>query len=152
MIYKLSDGTRVRAIRMNDDAGTVEFEHYRFTPKKETLSFTYLDGEDAKAYIRNLSARDSIRFAREFGGQPVERTSRSHVAHVVRALFLGAGVTVVAAVGFIVAPNPQAPAYPLLSDVPSAHVLTPGERPTSDTDRDGQRKTLAPSALPSATR
>lgn len=62
------------------------------------------------------------------------------------------GVTVVAAVGFIVAPDPQAPAYPLLSDVPSAHVLTPGERLTSDTDRGRQRETLAPSALPSATR
>lgn len=70
MIYKSSDGTRVRTRRMGDAAGTVEFETYRFTPLKKTLSVTYLDGQEAEDYIRTLSVLDGIRFGQEYGARP----------------------------------------------------------------------------------
>jgi hypothetical protein len=66
------------------------------------------------------------------------------------AALVGATLTTIAAVGFILAPCPQAPDYPQLSDVPSGHVLTPGERLESSTDRGRKREPLAPSAYPSA--
>ncbi|MEV5319107.1 hypothetical protein AB0K92_15875 [Streptomyces sp. NPDC052687] len=67
MIYKLPDGTRVRTTR---DGDVVEFETYRFTPEKETLSVERLAGDEAEKRIAELYVLDAIRFAEQYGGRP----------------------------------------------------------------------------------
>lgn len=61
-----------------------------------------------------------------------------------RAAVVAASALTVAALAVVVYPNPQAPAYPTLSEVASAPVVTPGERAGTDTNRGGERVTLAP--------
>ncbi|KUF18821.1 hypothetical protein [Streptomyces silvensis] len=70
MIYNLSDGTRVRTRHIGDDAETVEFERYRLTPERKTLSLTYLNGPEAGLYIRCLTALDALRYVAEYGTDP----------------------------------------------------------------------------------
>lgn len=159
MIYKLTDGTRVRTRHMGDDAGTVEFARYRFTPVKETLSVTYLDGEEAKDYLRSLSVLDSIRFVQEYGSGPEVLARTGHLSHAARALVVGAGVAALSTAIVVMAPDAQAPEYPLLEDVVSAPVVTPSPnspspykpepRESTRTDRHGKRESLSPSPAPS---
>jgi hypothetical protein len=160
MIYKMHDGTRVRTTHFHDDAGTIEFEHYRYTPEKETLSVTYLDGEEAQKYTDTLFVRDAIRFVEEYGCGP-EKIARTGRPSRTPARIAGvlASVTTVAAMAVVLAPDAEAPEYPLLRDVVSAPVVTPTPvspepyrpepREPRRMDRDGERKTLSP--LPSPT-
>ncbi|MEU3986135.1 hypothetical protein AB0F77_39770 [Streptomyces sp. NPDC026672] len=153
MIYKLSDGTRVRTRHMGDDSGTVEFERYRYTPEKETLSVTYLEGREAADYLLTLSALDNIRFVQQYGRGPSEILAQT--GRPLSAVVVGAALATVAAAGFVFAPNAQAPEYPLLKDVVTAPVVTPTPvtpspyrpepRETTRTDREGPRETLTPS-------
>ncbi|WP_369147105.1 hypothetical protein [Streptomyces sp. R44] len=64
MIYKMLDGTRVRATLVAD---VVRFETYSFTPKLDVLSVMYLRGERAEERLSWLRALDAIRFGREYG-------------------------------------------------------------------------------------
>jgi hypothetical protein len=143
MIYKLMDGTRVR-VRHADD-GTTEFETYRFTPEKETLSVVYLHGEEARKRIRDLVILDAIRFGKEFGADPSRIRRQPRLSY--RAVVGLASALTVTALAVVLYPNPDAPPSPHLPDVSSAGTVTPGERATSDTDRGGMRETLTP--LPS---
>jgi hypothetical protein len=158
MIYKIStDGTRVRTTPLGDEAGTVEFEKLRFG---ETLSVVYLKGEEAERRIAELIALDAIRFATVYGAGP-QALARTGRPHAIPAAIVGACVAATAAVGFICAPDAQAPTYPLLRDVSSANVAAPSpaspspyrpEPRTRPTTRDEERATLTPSPSPSVAR
>jgi hypothetical protein len=67
MIYKLSDGTRVRTTR---DGNRVHFETYRFTPEKEVIGTEWLIGDEAYKRIHALTVGDGIRFVAQFGAHP----------------------------------------------------------------------------------
>ncbi|MFE0326275.1 hypothetical protein ACFW08_05600 [Streptomyces sp. NPDC058960] len=79
MIYKLTDGTRVRTTR---DGDVVEFETYRFTPEKETLSVERLSGEEAKTRIATLVVADAIRFAQQYGARAAVNASQTQQLHI----------------------------------------------------------------------
>ncbi|MFB7114096.1 hypothetical protein [Streptomyces sp. NPDC056291] len=90
--------------------------------------------------------------------EPLARTGRPSRLPYRLAVGTACAVTVTA-LGVTLAPTPQAPAYPLLSDVVTAPVVTPSPvspqpyrpepRPAPHTTREGVRETLTPS--PSAT-
>jgi hypothetical protein len=165
VIYKLMDGTRVRVVALRgENEGTYEFETYHFepgtVPQRVTDSVEYLSGDDARDRVATLSVADGIRFMREYGGQPqtLAHTGRPSRAPARIAGVL-ASVTTVAALAVVLAPDADAPEYPLLRDVVSAPVVTPSPnspspyrpepRETRRTDRDGKRETLTPSPSPS---
>ncbi len=150
MIYKLSDGTRVRTRHFGDDAGTVEFERYRYLPVKEEISVTYLDGEEASEHISTLRMLDAIRFGEQYGGG---LGVLAHTGRPASAVAVGALLATVAAAGFVLAPDAQAPESPL-SAFTSVPVVTPTPvapspykpepRSSTSTSRGGERETLAP--------
>lgn len=146
MIYKLSDGTRVRTTR---DGEVVEFEYFRYNPRKEVFSMERLSGEAAENRLAEIIVGDAIRFGEVYGAGPLAFTGRPLSAAIV-----GAALATVAGIGFILAPDAQAPAYPLLKDVVTAPVLTPTPaspkpykpepRKTTLTSREGVREALTP--------
>ncbi|MFD9442101.1 hypothetical protein [Streptomyces sp. NPDC060001] len=83
----------------------------------------------------------------------------AHTGRPMSAVIVGATIATVAGIGFIFAPDAQAPDYPLLKDVITAPVVTPTPvapkpykpepRTSTLTSRKGERKTLTPS--PSST-
>ncbi|MGW1547461.1 hypothetical protein [Streptomyces sp. NPDC002346] len=77
MIYKLSDGIRVRVTREGD---VTQFETYRFTPEKEVVSIETLTGDEAENLIRWLTVQDAIRFVRVFGSGPSAVVAQLHDA------------------------------------------------------------------------
>ncbi|MGW1268146.1 hypothetical protein [Streptomyces sp. NPDC002491] len=150
MIYKLLDGTRVRARHMGDDAGTVEFETCQ---RGETLSVLYLDGEEALNYLAHLTALDAIRFATVYGASAQTLATTGRARTVARAAVVGAAVVGTTVLSVL---TPQtAPPFPGLYGATTAPVVTPSPvapqpyRPEPHTSREGKRETLTPS--PSAT-
>ncbi|MEV4037672.1 hypothetical protein [Streptomyces umbrinus] len=216
MIYKLSDGTRVRTTR---DGDAVEFEYFRYNPRKEVLRVESLKGEEAEKRLAEVVVGDAIRFGEQYAAGPdaIRRTDLEYsVGEVVRvrrdimgtdwdtwgrvtavfpyslspygveldesgvyarfavdevsdflahtgrpmsAVIVGAAIATVAGIGFIFAPDAQAPDYPLLKDVITAPVVTPTPvapkpykpepRPSTLTSREGVRETLTPKSSPS---
>jgi hypothetical protein len=66
VIYKLSDGTRVR-VKSTENDGEYEFETYVFEPAKRTINVTRRAGTDAQEAISSLYVADAIRFGQQYG-------------------------------------------------------------------------------------
>ncbi|MYR43120.1 hypothetical protein [Streptomyces sp. SID5910] len=128
--------------------------------KQVLLSAGALDGSPIDtAWVSPMQARAIaealIRAADEV--ETLAHTGRPSRAPM-RIASAAAFVTTLAALGFVVAPDAQAPEYPLLKDVVSAPVMTPSPnspspykpepQPATHTDRDEERKTLTPSPSP----
>jgi len=151
MIYKLSDGTRVRTTR---DGDAIEFEYFRYNPRKEVTGKERLEGAEAEKRLAEVVVGDAIRFGEQYGAGPIAHTGRP-----MSAVIVGATIATVAGIGFIFAPDAQAPEYPLLKDVITALVVTPTPvspkpykpepRPSTLTSREGVRETLTPKPSPS---
>jgi hypothetical protein len=158
MIYKLSDGTRVRTTR---DGARVHFETYRFTPEKEVTGTEWLIGDEAERRLSELTILGGFRFAREFGGG-VERLA--HTGRPSRTPFRAAAVTAGAATALALAAvlaQPHsvgedmapAPYFSQTSEGIEPYYPTPEPRSSTNTSRQGERKALTAEhiATPSTT-
>jgi hypothetical protein len=159
MIYKLSDGTRVRVT--HDDEVT-QFETYQFTPEKRVISVERLTGDEAERRLSELTILDGFRFAREFGGGPLERLAHTGrpsrtplraaavTAGVTTALALAAALAQPHSAGEDMAP---APYFSRTSEGIEPYYPTPKPRTSTHTSRHGERKALTAEhiATPSTT-
>lgn len=64
MIYKLSDGSRVKTIRVGDST-----EFITSNAQGEVISTVRLSGEDATKMRNSLWYADNLRFCQVFGGK-----------------------------------------------------------------------------------
>lgn len=155
-IYKSRDAAGIRVY-----ADEIRPDTWAFTQTQcgaEDVTYE-LSGDEAAKELEMYRAADSLSFFRHFSAGPetLARTGRPSRAPM-RIASAAAFVTTLAAFGFVVAPDAQAPDTPLLKDVTTAPVVTPSPNSPSpyrpepreprQTTRDEERKALAPMPSP----
>jgi len=147
MIYKLSDGTRVR---VTPDGDVTQFETYQFTPEKRVIGVERLTGGEAERRLSELTILDGFRFAREFGGgsERLAHTGRPSRTPFRAAAVTAGAATVLALAAVLAQPHSAgedmapAPYFSRTSEGIEPYYPTPEPRSSTNTSRHGERKAL----------